>query len=315
MAGARSLALTALSNCGGAAAARAWHRGRARILAYHGVDPCHDEALNFDGFQVAPEVFTRQLRYLARHYRVLGLEDLVARLAGEGELPPNAVAITFDDGYANNARVAAPILKALGLPATFFLTTGFLDGSHRPWWYRLRNALRSSPRRDRDVVKWERALKGLATADREHRLAELEAHTGASARADAYPFMSWEEARTLAAGGFTVAAHTVSHPSLGAETPEVAAREIRESIARVAKETGTRATIFSYPYGRAQDIGPSAEEAVRTAGCRAAVTTTSHLVSRRPDLLRLPRLCVTGRHHGAGFAALVSGLRESLGGF
>ena len=62
-----------------------------------------------------------------RHFNVIPLIQAVERLQS-GVLPARALAITFDDGYANNEQIAAPILKKLGLPATFFIATAYLDG-------------------------------------------------------------------------------------------------------------------------------------------------------------------------------------------
>ena len=67
-----------------------------------------------------------------------------------GALPARAVAITFDDGYADNATVALPILRELGLPATFFIATGFLDGG-RMWNDTVIEAMRRTPRPTLDL--------------------------------------------------------------------------------------------------------------------------------------------------------------------
>ena len=71
------------------------------------------------------------MRWVKCWFNVLPLGEAVTRL-GEGRLPERPLAITFDDGYADNAAVAAPILLGLGIPATFFVATGFLDGG-RMW--------------------------------------------------------------------------------------------------------------------------------------------------------------------------------------
>jgi len=105
-------------------------RHQARILAYHGVDDREEPRLNFDGFHVRPEVFEQHLRTLAGHYSVVRLSEFAERFQ-RGEPPPSrAVAITFDDGYLNNMTHAAPLLNKYGLPATFFVTSGFVDGPY-----------------------------------------------------------------------------------------------------------------------------------------------------------------------------------------
>jgi peptidoglycan/xylan/chitin deacetylase (PgdA/CDA1 family) len=99
------------------------------ILMYHRVaTPLQDPW----GLAVSPANFESQLLMLKRHYQVLPLSEF-ARFRREGRLPPNAVAITFDDGYACNALVAAPLLDLHGLPATFFLATGMIGKRHEFW--------------------------------------------------------------------------------------------------------------------------------------------------------------------------------------
>src|SRR6185503_4669404 len=98
------------------------------ILIYHRVlhapDPLFPE-------EVWAEQINSQLEVVKRWFTVLPLSDAVARLR-TGRLPRRAACITFDDGYADNAVEALPILRRQGMPATFFVATGFIDGG-RMW--------------------------------------------------------------------------------------------------------------------------------------------------------------------------------------
>ena len=77
---------------------------------------------------------------LARDYRVIPLDELLRTPAGD--LPPRAVALTFDDGYLDNlVEYAAPVLERAGLPATFFLTSGWLGRPGEYWWDTLERVL------------------------------------------------------------------------------------------------------------------------------------------------------------------------------
>ena len=103
-------------------------KSRLTILIFHRVHPRPDPL--FPGEPDARELESR-MRWVKCWFNVLPLGEAVVRL-GEGRLPERPLAITFDDGYADNAAVAAPILLRLGIPATFFVATGFLDGG-RMW--------------------------------------------------------------------------------------------------------------------------------------------------------------------------------------
>jgi L-malate glycosyltransferase len=97
-------------------------RGRLTVLNYHQVnDPANDFST------VSSAAFREQMEFLRRNYRVLPLKDAVRAMTTTG-MTDHIVAITFDDGYRDNATIAAPILKGLGLPATYFVSVNMLGG-------------------------------------------------------------------------------------------------------------------------------------------------------------------------------------------
>ena len=103
-------------------------RGRLHTLIFHRVLPQRDPL--FPG-EVTAQDFNAICRWLKAWFHVLPMDQAVQQLR-EGSLPSRALAISFDDGYADNHEVALPILLQHGLPATFFVATGFLDGG-RMW--------------------------------------------------------------------------------------------------------------------------------------------------------------------------------------
>ena len=107
------------------------------ILIYHRVLAQPDPL--FPG-EVDRVLFERQLRLLRRFYTPLPLPQALQRLQ-DGSLPPRAACITFDDGYADNAEHALPLLQRHGLHATFFIATGYLNGGQM-WNDRVIEAVR-----------------------------------------------------------------------------------------------------------------------------------------------------------------------------
>ena len=101
-------------------------RGRLTVLNYHQVN---DHADDFS--TVSTAAFRQQMQFLKQNYRVVSLPEALAALSSAGH-SERLVAITFDDGYADNAKTAAPIMRSLGLPATFFVSTDMI-GSSRPF--------------------------------------------------------------------------------------------------------------------------------------------------------------------------------------
>lgn len=103
------------------------------ILMYHEVTPT--PASNFRFYSVTPEVFGRQMRFLARAgYSTLSLDDLAHRCASRAPLPSRSVIITFDDGFRSCIEHAVPHLERFGFSATFFVVAGLVGGGSQ--WLR-----------------------------------------------------------------------------------------------------------------------------------------------------------------------------------
>lgn len=114
--------------------------GTALVLMYHRVaDPERDP----QSLAVSPARFDEQMAALSREYPVIPLVDLVRQLRSR-RVPDGAVAITFDDGYADNLIHAAPVLSRYGVPATVFVSSGYVDARREYWWDEVERMVLSS---------------------------------------------------------------------------------------------------------------------------------------------------------------------------
>lgn len=104
-------------------------RGRAIIALFHRVD----DRYGGTDITVTCDEFSRTVRFFKRFCSVVTLGDLLERLRG-GEDISGCVVITFDDGYLDNFKNAAPLLAKEGLPASFFVSTEFIESTRQPWW-------------------------------------------------------------------------------------------------------------------------------------------------------------------------------------
>jgi peptidoglycan/xylan/chitin deacetylase (PgdA/CDA1 family) len=258
--------------------------------------------------------FGRQLDHARRHYKVKPLEEIVAALR-QGHTPePNCLAITVDDGHRDFHDVAYPELKARGLSATVFLTTGFLDGAWL-WFDRVnwlfRNARvksaeiptqNSSTHFDLDTPA-KRATAGgevaeslvfMENSNRDQRIREFERILGVTTPetiAEEYAPLRWDEVREMSANGISFGAHTVTHPTLSAITERVQIdQELGLSKQRVEEETNREAPVFCYPNGRDADITDAVVASARHCGFLAAVQTEPGLNTPNTDLMRLRRM-------------------------
>jgi peptidoglycan/xylan/chitin deacetylase (PgdA/CDA1 family) len=277
---------------------------RLSVLIFHRVTPQVDPL--FPGEPDARR-FDALMAMVARSFRVLPLGQALSALE-QGELPPRALAITFDDGYADNAEVALPILQRHGLVATFFVATGFLDGGRmfNDTVIETIRAVRSArlDLTDCGLGVWDtntpaerRAavdallprVKYLGLAEREDVLARMMRAAGHPQLPDDLMMRSSQVA-ALHAAGMEIGGHTVRHPILRVLPDAEAEQEIRNGRQRLQDITGAAIDLFAYPNGRpGEDYDQRHVEMARRAGFSAAVSTTPGTVSAASDRFQLPR--------------------------
>lgn len=304
---------------------------RPLILMYHGLT--EDKAVT-DWTQVRASDFERQMRYMKEHFEMVPLADIVTMLE-TGKITPHAATVTFDDGYRSNETLALPILKATNIPATIFITSGFIRGYDRQFgflWPDFVTALLkshatrkldftgiglgpldiSTPQsrtRSRQIIS-ER-LKAMPDAQRETSLACMERRHGGPVRREAFPDyqpLEMGQVQHLAEEPLiTIGAHTINHRILSRMDPRELEAEIGGGKGDIEKITGRPVRLFAYPNGRLVDINAAAVETVARM-FQAAVTTEAGFNRPGQNKYLLRRIGI-GRTLAFGqFKVLVSGL-------
>lgn len=311
-----------------------WRRRRLLILCYHGVSLA-DEHEWSPSFYLSPEQFETRMRALRDGgYSVLPLADALERLE-DGTLPPRAVALTFDDGSADFALRAFPILERFGFPATVYLTT-FYCGHPRPVFgvfcsYMLWKA-RARGRASKAVIgqagEWEIA----SASGRQHALTEIRGYAEQAklstpekdalaerlaasldldhadlVRRRLLQIMSPVEVDRLARAGVRFELHTHRH-----RTPldrELFEREIHDNRERIESLTHRRASHFCYPSGVYEH---AFLDWLRADGVRSATTCESGMAARSTDPLLLPRVVDGGQLNDLEFESWTTGIAQFL---
>ena len=305
----------------------AGRRGRLSIMIFHRVQPCPDPL-----FPDLPDAagFEARLRWVSSWFNVVPLAAGIEMLYG-GRIPARALAITFDDGYADNEEIAAPILKRLGLTATFFVATGFL-GSGCMWNDRIIEAIRAYRHDEIDLSAVglgrlslagteakRRAIASLLLAIKDLEPDRRDAATDAIvSRAGAMPspalMMKPEQVRRLRNSGMGIGAHTVTHPTLTRLGSESASAEMREGKAALEDIVGERVTLFAYPNGvPGKDYAAEHVVMARECGFDAALSTAWGAATPSSDRFQLPRFTPwdqTRLRYGARLLANVVRARE-----
>jgi len=251
-------------------------------------------------------LFERQMQVVAQCFRPLPLSEGISRLRA-GSLPRRAVCVTFDDGYANNLEVAAPILLRLEIPATVYVATDFADGGLM-FNDTIIEAIRSAPA---DLDLRDVGLGHLQLCDSRSRIAAIDAIIQAikyepsgvrierlssllrAAQKASLPrlMMTEPQIRTLRRLGFEIGAHSATHPILRSISHSESVSEIHRSKERLEGILGESVRSFAYPNGKpGQDFDLSHVGIARDAGFDFALTTSWGAASRLSPAHQLPRI-------------------------
>ncbi|MGD8496007.1 MAG: polysaccharide deacetylase family protein [Gemmatimonadales bacterium] len=257
------------------------------ILGYHRVaaDPS-------DPYEncVSPTAFRSQLAVLARVARPVSLSALLDEPHGG----PGRVALTFDDGYADFALAALPILREFDVPATLFVVSGAI-GRDEYWWDRLAD-LRGDIAGTPAFQALHDELSALDPERREARLREMTHRNGDSPAAppvagqDARRPMTTSELRAVAREPLVeIGAHSRTHPRLARLGERRLIGEIEGSGTDLAELLGRPIPHFAYPHG---SHSRRVRECVEAAGFAAACASTEDVVRAGELPLALPRFWV-----------------------
>lgn len=286
-------------------------RSKILVLLYHRIAR---EASDPWSLCVTPEHFAEHLEALQR-FRRMTLEEVEPD--GFPLRPGAAVVVTFDDGYSDNYRVAAPLLRRYDTPATFFITSGYLGATREYWWDQLERIVFESERlpalfratagetsvcwefpagetREQAHLRLYEQLQPLFDDIRAELLDKLADACGTpSGQRETRRPMTVDELRELAQDPlFEIGAHTITHPMLAARPVGEQYAEIGGSRACLEETLDRRVTSLSFPYGGKSHYSPTSVTAARECGFSRACTTEGHPVRRQDGPLEIGRLVI-----------------------
>lgn len=271
------------------------------ILIYHRV---LSQADSLRASEPTVESFDWQMQLLKLYFQPLSLSEALRRL-NDGSLPKNAVCVTFDDGYADNATLALPILKKHGIPATIFVSTGFLDGG-RMWNDTVIEAVRVNDQLDLTAVDLgvfelsseDQKLQALVELLKSIKYQPLEKRVDIltcieSQVSDRLPsdlMMTSDQVRWVASEGIEIGAHTINHPILTELELDQARYEILEGKRQLEGILGKSVQWFAYPNGkRGIDYDVTHRALIEELGFEGAVSTDWGVTTASSDQYQLRR--------------------------
>ncbi|HJT97496.1 MAG TPA: polysaccharide deacetylase family protein [Rhodanobacteraceae bacterium] len=279
-------------------------------LNYHRIGDAGATRLDRDLWSACEEAFDEQLAFLKRHCDVITPDQIDdARRDRRGV----HVLVTFDDGYRDNYELAFRALRRHGVPATFFIATGFVDNPRLPWWDEISAIVGST---SLDVLRLEpwfpeplpigepaarhaarRALlaayKRLPGTDAAAMLDRLRETAGVDARglADTL-WMTWDMLREMAGNGMTIGGHTVNHVILSRVPEEEQWQEISGCARRLEAELGTSMRYFAYPVGKRTSFDAATVACLERIGVRYAFTYYGGFAGADANPYDMPRMAI-----------------------
>ncbi len=278
------------------------------VLTYHRVTTLQSDP---QLLAVTPQHFRGHLEFLKRRFPIVRFED------DWSDIRKPAVAITFDDGYADNVLEALPILEEAGVPATFFVSTGAIGTDQEFWWDELERILLGerafSERFELDDGRFGRSwptgtaaernafyeallllMKEVDVSKREHWLTQLRHWAGAGeGRREVNRAMTVGELKRLCQSRLsTIGAHTITHTPLTFLSMAEQRKEIEESKKQLEAWLGREVPVFSYPFGQRLDYTQETVVLCREAGFIKAAANFPGQAHRWTDPYQIPRLVV-----------------------
>lgn len=221
---------------------------RVVVLCYHSIHP--QKAFS----SATPELFVRHLEWLNTHCRLIPFSKALQATQNEGGKKP-FVALTFDDGYADNYEYAFPLLQEYDVPATFFVTLGMLE-------------------REQAVLERIQTL----------RRASME---------DIRP-LTWGQVREMQRAGMEIGSHTRSHPNLVRLSPVESCEELRRSKEVLEDRLGEAVKLLAYPFGKPRrHFTQTTMELAAEVGYEMAAAVVFRGVNPSDPPLALPRFFIT----------------------
>ena len=248
--------------------------------------------------RVNAATFAWQLDTIKKDFDVITFGECVAHFLQYDTWPKGCVVLTIDDGYADMYQYAWPELAKRNLPATFFVTTAFVDGTIWLWPDRLEYALLKTDRTECNITlsekqitllldsgqarsaAWKLCSDHCISLENSQRLAfikQLEEQLEIKlpvAPPPEYAAVTWEQLQEMQAGGIEIGGHTINHPILSKIPPELLDDEIGKCRKLIQEHLDAPVNSFCYTNSGPGDINDAVVAAVERAGYSGAAFGT-----------------------------------------
>ncbi len=286
------------------------------IFLFHGVIEQHRHAVrNYTRKHIDRAQFRSVLEALCAAGTPISMDDVIEATSSGYPLPPRSFAITFDDGFQNNLTVAAPVLRELKVPATFYVTTLFIEQNAMSWIDRIEWCVENTPRVALPLPWSAKMVEAEAIPEKVELLAEIRSAVKSNRAINVEEFvstvfaacgrkiessddpldrkLSWHEVRELANDPlFQVGGHSHTHPILSFLSPAHLAEELDVSLNLLKDRADVGPRHYSYPEGLAHCYSPEVISALQQRGVVCCPTAEHGTNPLGTSLFHLKRIMV-----------------------
>jgi peptidoglycan/xylan/chitin deacetylase (PgdA/CDA1 family) len=284
------------------------------ILRYHSIanEPTNQADTINPGITHTGDVFRQHLEILLKTCHPTTLEELASSFLSGSPMPRRSFILTFDDGFADNFLVAAPIMENYGVYGAFYLTADCIEKASLPWFCRIHYAFQKTRRKywqdPLSQYTWKLQQPSSRTAAIRHYNSRCASTTGEDQEAiiahvesqlleditdrkDTPRMMYWHEAQQLIDHGHIVGNHTTSHPNIAYLDTHLMRQEIERAHDLLKMRLNMNSFHFSYPH---PCLSPhwtqDSVSLIRSLGYKTSVTTDYGVANMSSDILLLPRV-------------------------
>ena len=279
------------------------------VLLYHSVAEPNISRFIAPSNWMDPELFTKEMEFIARRRHALDINTLLQVLDGSYEPKPGSVVLTFDDGYRDTGSFVAPLLESFGLPAVFYLPTRLISRGESPWADRVYSAFRYRVQNRLELpelaaqpfalehleqrrIAHRAIISKLIAADVETRTSLVNRVIESLAPTELPPrlLMNWSEVLAVKQRhcGVSFGVHGAEHVDMTTQPEEVVHAEIVACKEEFERTIGGESLHFAYPYDRSDE---TSRIALRHHAFKSAMASGKHLLQKAPlDPLRIARI-------------------------
>ena len=288
-----------------------------KFLLYHGVSGYNNfrGIENFSKKHISKKLFLKQMLFLKKNCNVISLDKL-EKYKREKDIKKNTVLISFDDGFENNFKVAAPILKKLNLPCIFYISTGMIGKNDMFWVDKIEDIINRTKIKYLDIdlekkirfplnsklekikaveqiKKFSKRVSAIKKNKLIKRLSIILKIKPSNKYSKNYRVMNWQQVKKLASNDlFEIGGHSLNHDILTRLSVSEMKKNIKQSITLLEKKLNKKIKHYSYPEGQSTDYNDNIKKYLRSLGIKICPTAINGVAKLDDDDFEIKRIMV-----------------------